>query len=481
MNSQKRLFQHLIVQQSFLWILLLIVFFRIMYLYFLPLPLFGDEAQYWAWSQNLAWGYYSKPPLIAWIIKFVTMVLGDEPFVIRLPFLMAHVGTAAAIYSFLKENNFSKYASFGAIFYMVLPGVFISSQIASTDPLLLLFWSWAMVYGCRILFHEVPRSQALIMGTLIGFGLLAKYAMIWFILSFTAALFLFSYANERTLKLRIWGFSLLFALLIVSPNLLWNAKQGWVTFHHTAQNIGTWDLRKPFENLGIFFLSQVALVGPLTAWFLGKNTSLKYPKAPIQQFCWVMSIPLIVLISVEAFIGRAYGNWAAPASIGLVLWFVTIASEDTLYKSLWINLGLGLFIFLGPLIVKILPLQYSPYDRLYTGHKILEILKGQKLLQKDVVVASDNRSLTAQLTYLLRNESIPVVRWNPWQKPIDYFAMVTDLNQYKNRKVVLVCRWCLGKGQLYFRQQYKQVKAFLPQVRENYCIEEFQDFIGYSR
>ena len=30
-----------------------------------PLNLYADEAQYWRWAQGLAWGYYSKPPMIA--------------------------------------------------------------------------------------------------------------------------------------------------------------------------------------------------------------------------------------------------------------------------------------------------------------------------------------------------------------------------------------------------------------------------------
>ncbi len=25
----------------------------------------GDEAQYWSWAQAPAWGYFSKPPMIA--------------------------------------------------------------------------------------------------------------------------------------------------------------------------------------------------------------------------------------------------------------------------------------------------------------------------------------------------------------------------------------------------------------------------------
>jgi hypothetical protein len=33
------------------------------------LPLHFDEAQYWGWSRELAWGYYSKPPGIAAAIR----------------------------------------------------------------------------------------------------------------------------------------------------------------------------------------------------------------------------------------------------------------------------------------------------------------------------------------------------------------------------------------------------------------------------
>ena len=35
-----------------------------------PLELSADEAQYWLWSNHLSWGYFSKPPLIAWLISF---------------------------------------------------------------------------------------------------------------------------------------------------------------------------------------------------------------------------------------------------------------------------------------------------------------------------------------------------------------------------------------------------------------------------
>jgi len=36
------------------------------------LELYGDEAQYFAWSRDLALGYFTKPPLIAWLIAGTT-------------------------------------------------------------------------------------------------------------------------------------------------------------------------------------------------------------------------------------------------------------------------------------------------------------------------------------------------------------------------------------------------------------------------
>ena len=42
--------------------------------------LYFDEAQYWSWAQQFDFGYFTKPPLIAWIIGAATSVCGDTPF-----------------------------------------------------------------------------------------------------------------------------------------------------------------------------------------------------------------------------------------------------------------------------------------------------------------------------------------------------------------------------------------------------------------
>ncbi|HWA31259.1 MAG TPA: hypothetical protein VG867_09170, partial [Rhizomicrobium sp.] len=52
--------------QIALLIVAAITLVRVLALIFSPLNLYPDEAQYWWWSLTPDWGYFSKPPVIAW-------------------------------------------------------------------------------------------------------------------------------------------------------------------------------------------------------------------------------------------------------------------------------------------------------------------------------------------------------------------------------------------------------------------------------
>src|SRR5436853_7420605 len=58
-----------------------------------PLDLAPDEAHYWDWSRNLDWSYYSKGPLVAYLIRagcdlagpLSSRLTGSEALAVRLP------------------------------------------------------------------------------------------------------------------------------------------------------------------------------------------------------------------------------------------------------------------------------------------------------------------------------------------------------------------------------------------------------------
>src|SRR5215218_9297550 len=75
---------------------------RLAVLFATPLELYPDEAQYWLWSRALGFGYFSKPPMIAWLIAATTTLGNDEAFV-RLAAPLLNAGTALALYGVSKQ------------------------------------------------------------------------------------------------------------------------------------------------------------------------------------------------------------------------------------------------------------------------------------------------------------------------------------------------------------------------------------------
>src|SRR4030065_537893 len=62
-----------------------LTFFRYYYIATGHLDLSPDEAHYWEWSRRLDLSYYSKGPLIAYLIFLSTSLLGDNVLGVRIP------------------------------------------------------------------------------------------------------------------------------------------------------------------------------------------------------------------------------------------------------------------------------------------------------------------------------------------------------------------------------------------------------------
>ena len=87
--------------------LVLILFLqKLIALNFTNFNLFGDEAQYWLWSQDLDYGYFSKPPLLAWVIALYSSVFGDSFFFFIIIPSFTYIFTALALYNLCENGGF---------------------------------------------------------------------------------------------------------------------------------------------------------------------------------------------------------------------------------------------------------------------------------------------------------------------------------------------------------------------------------------
>src|SRR5262249_29898414 len=154
---------------------------RLLGLHLSVVDLYTDEAQYWNWSRHLAFGYYSKPPLLPWIIHLSTVLCGDSEFCIRAPSPVFYLGTTTIIY-FLGRSAFNATVGFWAALVSAFSlAVAFSARIISTDVPLLFFWALALLAYVKLL-HKPSVTWACVLGVSIGLGLLAKYAMIYLVL-----------------------------------------------------------------------------------------------------------------------------------------------------------------------------------------------------------------------------------------------------------------------------------------------------------
>lgn len=274
--------------------------------------LFVDEAQYWDWSRALAPGYYSKPPLIAWVIATTTALFGNAEWAVRLAAPLLHGVTAVTLAALGRRLYGPAAGAFAGLVYATLPAVSLSSALISTDVPLLTCWSLALLLYAR--WRDAGRwRDAVFLGLMLSLGLNAKYAMGFFI---GAALI--HLALERALRPRLASPQLWTAVAIglagLAPNVVWNLANGSPTFAHTGENIG-WGRHFDPRHVVEFVGSQFGVFGPVAfvVLLLAGLGRLQTERRDADRLLLALSLPILAVFVGEAIIARAYANWAATA------------------------------------------------------------------------------------------------------------------------------------------------------------------------
>ncbi len=279
-----------------------------------PLDLAGDEAYYWDWSRQLDWGYFSKPPMVAWIIALFCRTIGSSPAVVRLPAVL--LGTVSALMLFLLARRMydSRTAFWAVAAAMASPGASALGCIMTIDAPLICFWSLALyMFWAGLEKREGGSREWYALAAAIGLGLLSKQVMAAFIV----LIFVFaavSRADRYLLKSRRpYLFSLLgFAALI--PPILWNAFHGWITFHHTAGHFDA-SLSNFIATSTEFIGGQIGIVSPLT-WVLFALLSallLFHFKSLDRRVLYLLCFSFVPLLGVAVLSlrQRIQPNWPA--------------------------------------------------------------------------------------------------------------------------------------------------------------------------
>ncbi|AEH44449.1 glycosyl transferase family 39 [Thermodesulfatator indicus DSM 15286] len=294
-------------------ILLVLLAGRISFIQLIGLNLSPDEAYYWDWSRHLAWGYYSKPPMIAWIIHVFTHVLGVSEYGIRVPAALFHTAYLAFVF-YLGKLLFDEKVGFWAMVAAAAsPLAAVYSFVMTIDPPLFAFWALALCLAWQAA-ESQKFKDFFFLGIVIGLGLLTKQTMIAFLVFFFVWLAL-SREKRSLLKSPKSYLVALIVFLMILPNLLWNAKHGWITFKHTSHHFEEEWLN--FLGPLIFLGEQAGVITPIIfglmlfvfALFLSKEKLRNNEKL---LFLFVFSALPLALVLPLSLLRKVNANWPYP-------------------------------------------------------------------------------------------------------------------------------------------------------------------------
>lgn len=188
-----------------------------------------DEAYYWVWSEKLQAGYFDHPPMVAWEIRLFTSILGDHPWVIRLPAVLAWVAINISVYLIARET-FPRFPRAGWLAVLVatsLPLYQVGFHIVTPDSPYLLFTAlsfWAITMALT----RDPRWW-LLTGLFGGLSLLGKYMAVLFPAAVLFGLIISKEGRKQLLTPWPW-LAVFIAAIVFSPVIYWNAQHDWISF-----------------------------------------------------------------------------------------------------------------------------------------------------------------------------------------------------------------------------------------------------------
>lgn len=250
------------------FIILSLVALRLWFIGAGQLNLFEDEAQYWDWARHPQLSYYSKGPLIAWIIAFWRNLLGDTEFAVRVGAVFNSALTQSVIYFGLSRRFKSSGLGLSVLILACLCPLFFASGIfMTTDSPLLLCWVMALFSLDLALEKKDDSGPLFMLGLCMALGVLAKYMMLFMaVIALAHGLVLHSlrllpaHHFSRVASALVCG-----SALGLLPIGIWNARNDWVSFRHVATLAGV-DGKKSLISFEKFFEFLGGQVGAVLPW-----------------------------------------------------------------------------------------------------------------------------------------------------------------------------------------------------------------------
>jgi hypothetical protein len=237
-----------------------------------------DELYFLSAARRPTWGYVDFPPMTAWIGWLVHAAAGDSLVALRVTSLVATMVATVLVTLMARELGASVRVQAAAAFVWVLsPYGLAGGSIFHPTWFDSLCWV-ALFYTILVAIRRERPRLWLVAGVVAGVGLETKYTIAFLLGGLLVAFAATRDGRRRLLSPWPW-LGLGVAVLLVIPNVVWEAQHGWPSVHFFAsQDSKTASDTPPATYLADqLFLAAglaIAVIGVVSLWRTPKLRSL---------------------------------------------------------------------------------------------------------------------------------------------------------------------------------------------------------------
>lgn len=333
-----------------------------------------DEAYYWYYAQDMAWGYFDHPPMVALLIAAGEIFANGE-LGVRFVSCLLSVATFYLIWACIDHKDKIKYVIHFCLLYFSVTLLNAYGFFTLPDtPLLFFLALFLWTYGNFV--RDANWQWSLLLGFCMAMMMYSKYhaaLIIIFVLL----------SNISLIRNKFAWLALFISLLLYSPHLYWLYENDFISvvYHIYERPNRAYEFG---DFTAGFFINLIVLFGLTFPWmyralYLSKNHDL-FTKA-----LTFITYGFIIFFFISSFSRRIQTQWLIAISIPmLILAFRHMISDETsrrwLFRTALVNGILLLYLRVGLAYAPLFPIHYESHGNKNWVQEIVNVSGEQPVI-----------------------------------------------------------------------------------------------------
>lgn len=288
-----------------------------------------DEAYYWYYTQNLDWGYFDHPPMVAWLIKLSSIFFNGE---LGVRFMSCILSAATFILLWLMIDHPKKkdyvLHFFAIAFSMTLFNAYGFFTLPDTP---LLFFTALFLWIYKKFITTPSAILALFLGVVMAAMMYSKYNAVLVIVFVLLS-------NIKLVKNKYAWLAVIIALVCYSPHFLWLYENDFISikYHLFERPNQAYSFTKFTLK---YFLDMITIFGltfPFAYYILYKSK----PNGSFNKALTFLTCGVLIFFFISGFSKRTQAQWIIVISIPMILLIFNFIIENQKIRKWFFGLSI---------------------------------------------------------------------------------------------------------------------------------------------